>query len=34
MKPLRISAAMKVAAGITTIEEAIKVAPPPQRDSD
>ena len=34
MKPLRISAAMKVAAGLTTIEEAIKVAPPPQRDSD
>jgi general secretion pathway protein E len=34
MKPLRISAAMKVAAGVTTIEEAIKVAPPPQRDSE
>jgi len=34
MKPLRISAAMKVAAGLTTIEEAIKVAPPPQRESD
>ncbi|MBK5104585.1 MAG: Flp pilus assembly complex ATPase component TadA, partial [Burkholderiales bacterium] len=34
MKPLRISAAMKVAAGLTTIEEAIKVAPPPQRDGD
>jgi general secretion pathway protein E len=31
MKPLRISAAMKVAAGLTTIEEAIKVAPPPQQ---
>jgi general secretion pathway protein E len=34
MKPLRISAAMKVAAGLTTIEEALKVAPPPQRDGD
>jgi len=34
MKPLRISAAMKVAAGLTTIEEAIKVAPPPQREND
>ena len=34
MKPLRISAAMKVAAGLTTIEEAIKVAPPPQRDKE
>jgi general secretion pathway protein E len=31
MKPLRISAAAKVAAGLTTVEEAIKVAPPPQR---
>ena len=28
MKPLRISGAMKVAAGITTLEEIIKVAPP------
>ncbi len=28
MKPLRISGAMKVAAGTTTIEEIIKVAPP------
>src|SRR5487761_2282555 len=34
MKPLRISAAMKVAAGLTTVEEAIKVAPPPQREKD
>jgi len=34
MKPLRISAAMKVAAGLTTVEEAIKVAPPPQREND
>jgi general secretion pathway protein E len=34
MKPLRISAAMKVAAGLTTIEEAIKVAPPPQREGE
>jgi len=28
MKPLRISGAMKVAAGLTTIEEVLKVAPP------
>jgi general secretion pathway protein E len=28
MKPLRISGAMKVAAGLTTIEEVMKVAPP------
>ena len=28
MKPLRISGAMKVAAGLTTLEEVIKVAPP------
>jgi general secretion pathway protein E len=28
MKPLRISGAMKVAAGLTTIEEIVKVAPP------
>ena len=28
MKPLRISGAMKVAAGITTIEEVLKTAPP------
>jgi general secretion pathway protein E len=28
MKPLRISGAMKVATGITTLEEVIKVAPP------
>ena len=28
MKPLRVSGAMKVAAGITTIEEVLKVAPP------
>jgi general secretion pathway protein E len=34
MKPLRISAAMKVASGLTTIEEAIKVAPPPQRENE
>jgi len=34
MKPLRISAAMKVAAGITTIDEAIKVAPPPQGEGE
>lgn len=28
MKPLRISGASKVAAGLTTIEEVMKVAPP------
>ena len=28
MKPLRVSGAMKVAAGLTTIEEVLKVAPP------
>ncbi|MGE0875035.1 MAG: GspE/PulE family protein [Burkholderiales bacterium] len=28
MKPLRVSGAMKVAAGVTTIEEVLKVAPP------
>jgi len=31
MKPLRISGAMKVAAGVTTLEEVIKVAPPAER---
>ena len=30
MKPLRISGAMKVAAGLTTIDEVMKVAPPMQ----
>ena len=29
MKPLRISGAMKVALGLTTLEEVVKVAPPP-----
>ncbi|MCX7171432.1 MAG: GspE/PulE family protein [Proteobacteria bacterium] len=33
MKPLRISGAMKGAAGLTTLEEVIKVAPPSQRNS-
>ncbi len=33
MKPLRISGAMKVGAGLTTIEEVLKVAPP-VRDSN
>ena len=28
MKSLRISGAMKVAAGLTTLEEIVKVAPP------
>ncbi len=32
MKPLRISGAMKIAAGMTTIDEVMKVAPPPQGD--
>ncbi|HMH17546.1 MAG TPA: GspE/PulE family protein [Burkholderiales bacterium] len=31
MKPLRISGAMKVAMGLTTLEEVLKVAPPPGR---
>ncbi len=31
MKPLRISGAHKVALGLTTIEEVLKVAPPPGR---
>ena len=29
MKPLRISGAMKIASGMTTFEEVLKVAPPP-----
>ena len=28
MKPLRISGAMKVGGGLTTIDEVLKVAPP------
>ena len=32
MKPLRISGAMKIAAGFTTIDEVMKVAPPPAGD--
>jgi general secretion pathway protein E len=32
MKSLRISGAMKVAAGVTTFEEVLKVAPPHQND--
>ena len=28
MKPLRISGAQKVAAGLTTVDEVVKVAPP------
>ncbi len=34
MKPLRISGAMKVAAGFTTIEEVIKTAPPAMEVAD
>ncbi|HSD38373.1 MAG TPA: GspE/PulE family protein [Rhodocyclaceae bacterium] len=33
MKPLRISGAMKVAKGMTTLEEVIKVAPPASDDT-
>jgi general secretion pathway protein E len=33
MKPLRISGAMKVAAGFTTIDEVLKVAPPVREQS-
>jgi general secretion pathway protein E len=32
MKPLRINGAMKVAAGLTTIEEVMTAAPPPAAD--
>ena len=32
MKPLRINGAMKVAAGLTTVEEVLKTAPPPSGD--
>jgi general secretion pathway protein E len=32
MKPLRISGAMKVAAGLTTIDEVLQSAPPPTGD--
>ncbi|HXF66521.1 MAG TPA: ATPase, T2SS/T4P/T4SS family [Burkholderiales bacterium] len=32
MKPLRISGAMKVAAGVTTVDEVTQVAPPPTGD--
>ncbi len=32
MKPLRISGAMKVAAGLTTLEEILQVAPPAQSE--
>jgi len=28
MKPLRISGALKIAAGVTTVDEVLKVAPP------
>jgi len=33
MKPLRISGAMKVAQGVTTFDEVLKVAPPPGQGS-
>ena len=32
MKPLRISGAMKIASGLTTVDEVMKVAPPPTGD--
>ncbi|MBS0355579.1 MAG: type II/IV secretion system protein [Proteobacteria bacterium] len=32
MRPLRLSGALKVAAGITTLEEVVKVAPPAETD--
>jgi general secretion pathway protein E len=31
MKPLRISGAMKIAAGVTTLAEVFNVAPPSER---
>ena len=32
MKPLRLSGALKVAAGITTLAEVVKVAPPVEHE--
>ena len=32
MKPLRLSGALKIAAGMTNMEEVLKVAPPPSRE--
>jgi general secretion pathway protein E len=32
MKPLRISGAMKIASGLTTVDEVMTVAPPPGGD--
>ena len=32
MKPLRISGAAKIAAGITTVDEVMKAAPPASGD--
>jgi general secretion pathway protein E len=34
MRSLRISGAMKVAAGLTTLEEVLKVAPPHRAEAD
>ena len=31
MKPLRISGALKIAAGLTTLDEVLKSAPPPDQ---
>ena len=33
MKPLRLSGALKVAAGTTTLAEVVKVAPPAEHES-
>ena len=33
MRPLRVSGALKVAAGITTLDEVMRVAPPAGADS-
>jgi general secretion pathway protein E len=33
MKPLRLSGAMKIAAGLTTIDEVMSVAPPPMAEA-
>jgi general secretion pathway protein E len=32
MKPLRISGALKIAAGLTTVDEVLQTAPPPTGD--
>jgi hypothetical protein len=32
MKPLRLGGALKVAAGLTTVDEVLQTAPPPAGD--